>query len=632
MAVSYFQLLSQCSGDQLKRICDLRRLPVPNGHNDSSEGKHRLLKTMAFHLEDNKQLINLIASLPSTALRALKALAEKSQLPDDCLIQELFGLGLAFPATKGWSVPERVADALADFDEGALSFQAENHIALLPAAQYGFSLALTSVLLRCVNGIRVLKGGLPAKKDLAQLLGRNAFVADEKDATLIFALLHRMGLLWNRECSVDTLVQAVVAHPPRWVAERAFAKILEDDLKHWKMPAPEDRRFLMQHLLKRSGQVLETKPFLDFLQTLQPLDEHRLTTSFLPFLARMGLTATDKAKEYIALTAHGIALAQEYLMRDPIGTAGHWEPVAQAAPLVAQPTLELLTPAIQDPHRLIRLAQLADVEAVDVMVNFRFSANSLIRALDSGISLDEARAYLKGSGDADLPQTLHNLLQDVEGRLGEVEVEQGVRLIRARSAELAAELLVRPELEALSLEPVGTNVLQAKGGGNAFELLKQAGFIPRPVRFLPISVDENENLYIWALACLALVDEKGMSSYLEPVGKMIRGALQKVQSDDPALFNEIRRRIPMLHTEGGPQALEETQRILEYACEQNLIAEITYMPMPNTRSQLRRVTPIAIDSEHLTAYCHLHQEEMSFRLTRVLGVKLLNEKGIAAEG
>jgi predicted DNA-binding transcriptional regulator YafY len=54
--------------------------------------------------------------------------------------------------------------------------------------------------------------------------------------------------------------------------------------------------------------------------------------------------------------------------------------------------------------------------------------------------------------------------------------------------------------------------------------------------------------------------------------------------------------------------------------------------MPNTRSQLRRVTPISIDSEHLTAYCHLHQEEMSFRLSRILGVKLLNEKGHAAEG
>jgi predicted DNA-binding transcriptional regulator YafY len=173
--------------------------------------------------------------------------------------------------------------------------------------------------------------------------------------------------------------------------------------------------------------------------------------------------------------------------------------------------------------------------------------------------------------------------------------------------------------------------MQVKGSGNAYALLKQAGFIPKPVRFLPVSIDNNENLYIWALACLALIDEKGISSYLEPVRQMIHDALQRVQSGDAALFQEIMRRVPMLNSEGGPQAIEETRRILEYACEQNLTAEITYMPLAAHRTQARRVTPRSIEDEHLNAYCHLHQEEMTFRLSRILGVRLLNEKGHAAE-
>jgi predicted DNA-binding transcriptional regulator YafY len=135
------------------------------------------------------------------------------------------------------------------------------------------------------------------------------------------------------------------------------------------------------------------------------------------------------------------------------------------------------------------------------------------------------------------------------------------------------------------------------------------------------------------MACLALVDEKGMSSYLEPVSQMIHSAMQRVQADDPALFNEIKRRTPMLHPEDDPrQALEETQRILEFAIEQNLTAEITYLPMAAHRAQARRVAPRAIESEHLNAYCYLHQEEMSFRLARILGVRLLNEKGPASNG
>jgi len=623
MTNSYFQLLSQCSDFHLKRICELRKLPMPNGWGDSAEGRHRLLKTMVFHLEDNKRLINTIAALPSSVLRMLKALAEKSAVSDNCLIQELFNLGLVLPHADKWVVPERVGDALADFDDGTFNFQTESEIQLQPVTQFAFSLALTSVLLRCVNGIRILKGGLPAKKELAQLLSSNAFLTDERDATLVFALLHRMGLLWNREGSVDTLVPAVIAHPPRWVAERAFAKLLEDDLKQWKMPSPEDRRFLMRHLLERKGQILEIKTFLGFLQTFQLLDESRIKASFLPFLIRMGLATADATQEHITLTDHGTALAQEYLMRDSSGTEKHWTPMNQTRPLIAEPTLELFTPVLQNPHRLLRLAQLADVGSVDNIVSFHFAANTLIRALDSGISLEEARSYVQDSTETELPQPLHSLFEDIGERLGEVEVEQGVRLVRARTAELANELRVRSELASLALEPISDTVMQAKGGGNAFALLKQAGFIPRPVRFLPVSIDENEDLYIWALACLAFVDEKGMNSYLEPVRKMIHNALQRIQSDDPALLQEIKRRAPMLNSEGGLQAIEETQRILEYASEHNLIAEITYMPLAAHRAQIRRVTPISIDSEHLNAYCHLHQEEMSFRLTRILGVKLL---------
>ena len=105
---------------------------------------------------------------------------------------------------------------------------------------------------------------MPAKKELGQILRGNALISEEKDATLLFALLHRLGLLWSREGRVDTLLPAVMAQSPRWVAERAFAKLLEDDLKLWNMPPAEDRHFLMQHLLERKGQILSIQPFLRF--------------------------------------------------------------------------------------------------------------------------------------------------------------------------------------------------------------------------------------------------------------------------------------------------------------------------------------------------------------------------------
>ncbi len=626
MPLPHYQLLSNCSDEQLQVICERRRLPIPIRWEEGPEGRKRLLKTMVFHLEDHHRLADALADLDSEALVALKRFVSEGDLPRPELLAALSQLGFLLPEGDGWAIPERVADALEDFDAGALSFQAPEDIRLLPARPYRFSLALTSVLLRCVPGIRVLKGGLPAKKDLSQLLVRNAMLQEEQDATLLFTLLHRLGLLWSREGRMETLLQAVLSHPPRWVAERAFASLLEHDLKAWGMPPAEDRRFLMQHLLERRGQTLAAGPFLDFLKTLHPLDEARTRSVFLPFLERMGLILCDESRAHLALSDHGEALAQEYLLRDLKGTAPHWQPMDLDLPLIPQPTLELLTPLLQNPHRLLLLAQLADAESLDAMGTFRVSHATLVRALEAGVPLEDLSRRL-GAPAATLPQPLVQLIEDLARRVGEVEVHQGVRLLRARNPQLAEELRVRPELAPLKLAPLSATVLEVGGDGNAHALLKQAGYLPKPGRFLALSLDGDEKLYLWAMAALAFVDEKGMNHHLEPVQQMVRAALQRLHDEDPALFQEVQRRIPMLHLGGEDQLAEEVQRILEYAAGHTLMVELTYLPPAAHRTQLRRVSPRTIQEDHLVAFCHLHQEEMAFRLTRIQGVKLLNERG-----
>ena len=627
MGLSHYQLLANCTDAQLRLICQRRKLPLPQHWQEGPEGRMRLLKTMVFHLEDNKHLTDTLLDLDGRQLRTLKSLAEAGIQPDPELEEGLAALGLILPEGGSWQVASRVADALADFDDSAFAFAAAATVELLPAQPYGFSLALTSVLLRCMSGIRVLKGGLPAKKELGQLLLRNALIREERDATLVFTLLHRLGLLWNREGRVDTLLPAVLSHSPRWVAERAFAILLEHDLKLWNMPPAEDRLFLMQHLLERKGQTLAVQPFLAFLQTLHPLDAGRTETVFLPFLGRMGLVCLDADAVHLSLSAHGEALTHEYLLRDHRGTEPHWVQLLAEQPLVMQPTLELLTPVVQNPHRLLRLAQMADVETLDTMVGLRVGADTLTRALDAGLTLEDMKQLLGGGTEAPVPQPLAQLLDDLARRLGEVEVLQGCRLVKARSAALASELLLRPELASLQLQALSDTVLEANGPGNAFALLKQAGFLPKPGRFLPVSIDGDEALYLWSLACLSFVDEQGMNHHLDPVRQIIHGALQRIQSEDPGLYQEVRRRVPMLHLGGGAQAAEETQRILEYAASYNLIVELTYLPLAAHRAQLRKVTPQGLDGEHLRGFCHLHQEEMSFRLSRIMGVRLLNERG-----
>ena len=435
MPLSHYQLLSNCSDEQLQRICEKRRLPIPQRWDEGPEGRKRLLKTMVFHLEDHRYLTDALADLDSDLLQALKRLAGEEGQPEPDIAQALADRGLILPFEDRWAMAERVADALADFDEAALGFQEGSSADLLDPVPFGFSMALHSVLLRCMPGVRVLKGGLPAKKELGQLMQRNIFLSVEEDATLLFTLLHRLGLLWSREGRVDTLLPAVLAHPPRWVAERAFASLLEHDLKAWGMPPAEDRLFFTQHLLERKGQVLAVAPFLGFLKTLHPLDEARTLDTFLPFLRRMGIVAMDAPGLHLALTEHGEALAHEYLLRDIQGTESHWAPLRVEPPLVIQPTLELLTPMYQNPHRLLRLAQVADVETIDTMASLRLGPVTLVRALDAGVTLDEIRRRLGAAlPQPPLPQPLVQLLDDLGQRVGEVEVQQGVRVVRARTA------------------------------------------------------------------------------------------------------------------------------------------------------------------------------------------------------
>ena len=81
MTLTHYQLLSNCSDEQLRTICERRRLPIPIRWEDGAEGRVRLLKTMVFHLEDHKRLADTLADLDSGSLVALKHLAGEGILP-----------------------------------------------------------------------------------------------------------------------------------------------------------------------------------------------------------------------------------------------------------------------------------------------------------------------------------------------------------------------------------------------------------------------------------------------------------------------------------------------------------------------------------------------------------------------
>jgi len=628
--LNHFQLLSHCTEVELELICERRHITIPIRWKDRPDGLKSLIKSMIYHLEDHHHLSGVLASLQESELIALKHLTQGHQ-PPISIVPALFSLGLILPVTAQhrdvWILSERVRAALDDFDDSALSLQAPVGTQLNHSGSFRFSLALVVILLRCVHGVRVLKAGLPAKKELDHITRNNtlfsATLSGEEDASLLFTLLHRLGLLWQREGRVETLIPAVLAHPPRWIAERTFSYLVEHDLDAWQMPMSEDRIFFLQHLLDRPKQIVKVDIFLHFLGTLRQFDAQKIREQFIPFLYRMGLLDMDLNGHFLALSEHGLALTEEYIHRNPSSTRAHWALFEAAQDLVIQPNLEILTPLLQNPHRLLRLAEISSLESVDTLANFKLSHDSIIKAVDLGLTIGEIRDTL----GLKVPSTVADLLTDLDRRIGEVEIKQNARLIETKTPELAKEIMVRPEFISLGLKQIGPNLIEVHGQGNINTFLKEAGYLPKPSRFLPLSIDAQEDLYLWSLAGLAFIDEKGLNHHLDPIRQMIRQSLQQIHDENPSLFQQIQRRIPMLHLSGEQQPMEETRGILDYATIHNLAVEVTYLPPAAHRTQLRRLSPKSIEEDTLVAFCHLHQEDMVFRLKRIHGVRLLNEKG-----
>lgn len=628
--LKHFSLLVNCSEEELICICQKRKIAMPLRWQERADGFHSLIKSMVHHLEDYKYLSDAIAGLHEEDLRALKSLCKDGLQPSEASIQNLFALGLILRMnpndSEAWTVADRTKDALEDFDDAALTIRSPENITLLEVAPYQFALGLIAILIRCVYGIRILKGGLPAKKEILEIVQHNALFASghegEQDASLLFTLLHRLGFLWQREGRVETLVPAVLSHPSRWVTERSFSFLIEHDLDAWEMPCSEDRLFFIQHLADRPQQTLKRDEFLNFLSTLRSFDKQLIGDHFIPFLLRVGLLQTDPTQKHLRLSDHGLALALEYIHRDQGATQSHWALLEKSEPLIVQPNLQILTPLLQNPHRLLRLAEISQLESIDTLITFSVTHASLVNAIDAGLSIEEIRTILGN----DIPATVLNLLDDLERRVGEIEVKQGLRILETRSEMLANELMLRPELRHLRLSRLSPTIIKVDGEGDLNMFLKASGYLPKPTRFLPLSIDASEEIYLWSLAGLAFIDERGINHHLDPIRQMIRQSLQKIRDDAPSIYQQIQRRIPMLHLLGEQQPLEETRGILDYAISHQLAVEITYLPPAAHRTQLRRVSPRNLDEEGLLAFCHLHQEEMRFGLKRIEGVKLLSEK------
>lgn len=180
-------------------------------------------------------------------------------------------------------------------------------------------------------------------------------------------------------------------------------------------------------------------------------------TRFTQLAEAVGILAGDEFTAAGRMLAQGVTADELTEQLTPLLPAS----VSQ---VYVQPDLSIVVPGPAAPALDRALRRFADVERADLASTFRLSAESINRALASGMSIDEIRSVLTEASIAELPQPVIYLLDDAAQRFGQVRVRSCdeppiATAIRTLDPAILALLEVDQSLNSLALVRDGERLL-----------------------------------------------------------------------------------------------------------------------------------------------------------------------------
>ena len=125
------------------------------------------------------------------------------------------------------------------------------------------------------------------------------------------------------------------------------------------------------------------------------------------------------------------------------------------------------------------LDTVAHAERRDTASVWRFTAESVRRALDAGYTADRLLAELSDAADRSLPQPLEYLIRDVARQHGQIQVCAVTTCVRVADAALGAELAAQRALAPLQLRLlVDTVLVSERPVAEVLDALRSAGYAP----------------------------------------------------------------------------------------------------------------------------------------------------------
>ncbi|MEU5127603.1 helicase C-terminal domain-containing protein [Streptomyces mobaraensis] len=312
---------------------------------------------------------------------------------------------------------------------------------------------------------------------------------------------------------------------------------------------------------------------------------------------------------------------------------------AALAPLLPEPLDHVLvqadlTAVAPGPlHRPLaqRLAVLADIESKGGATVYRFTPDSVRRALDAGQSASDILAFLTEHSRTPLPQPLVYLVEDVARRHGRLRVGAASSYLRCDDEATLAEILADRRSAALRLRRLAPTVLAAQAAPDALlEGLRAMGYAP--------AAESAEGDVLVTRADAHRTPPRTPPAPVPdgppaPDDTLLAAAVRAVRAGDRAATAE-RKPSPAAEDRApaatGAAALPrttpaETLATMQAAVLTGAAVWMGYVNAEGAASQ-RVIAPVRVEGGYVTAYDHTTDEVRTFALHRVTGVAELAEE------
>ncbi|MFJ6216998.1 helicase-associated domain-containing protein [Streptomyces sp. NPDC092296] len=302
--------------------------------------------------------------------------------------------------------------------------------------------------------------------------------------------------------------------------------------------------------------------------------------------------------------------------------------------VILQPDLTAIAPGPLHTPLAQALALAADVESKGGATVYRFTPESVRRALDAGRTAAELHEFLTRHSRTPVPQPLGYLIDDVARRHGRLRVGAAAAYLRCDDESLLAELLADRRSAQLRLRRLAPTVLAAQAGPEAVLTgLRAMGYAP--------AAESAEGDILIARPDARRTPPRSAPAPVPdgppvPADVLLGAAVRAVRAGDRASTASRRSTVagPAAHPEdpaGGPSRLPRTAAAETLAALQTavLLGERMWIGYVNAEGSAgqRIVSPVKVEGGYVTAYDHHRDEMRTFALHRITGVADLDEDG-----